>query len=190
MNSAFNVLINHEGIIRILLNNKRKERWITMTDKFQPLVEEQVTDKFKPLVEEQATMNFQQEVTPSLQFSVPYLSEGNDERIRSFVGIFYELPFPEFPTPKFSFFLANGWCNGKGKFKQKVRILNPDRKSAITETPDQEFDLKEIQTPFMAVNFFAEMQLPQEGTYWIQTFLNGKLVLEYPMVARKVDIKK
>jgi hypothetical protein len=118
------------------------------------------------------------------------LSEGDDERIRSFIGIFYELPFPEFPTPKFSFFLANGWSNGKGQFKQKVRILNPDRQSAIIETPDQEFELKENTTPFMAVNFFAEIQLQQEGTYWIQSFLNGKLVLEYPMVARKAEPRK
>jgi hypothetical protein len=149
-----------------------------------------MADKYQPIMAEQSPVSFQQETVPSLQFSIPYLSEGDDERIRSFIGIFYELPFPEFPTPKFSFFLANGWSNGKGQFKQKVRILNPDRQSAIIETPDQEFELKENTTPFMAVNFFAEIQLQQEGTYWIQSFLNGKLVLEYPMVARKAEPRK
>jgi hypothetical protein len=147
-----------------------------------------MSDKFQPLMEEQTVKTFEQDIAPTLQFSVPYLSEGEDERIRSFVGIFYELPFPSFPTPKFSFFLANGWANGKGKFKQKVRVLTPDRKNAIIETPDQDFDLKENTTPFMAVNYFAEMVLPAPGTYWFQSFLNGRLVLEYPMVARKVDI--
>lgn len=147
-----------------------------------------MADKFQPLMEEQTFKSFDQEVLPTLQFSVPYLSEGDDERIRSFVGIFYELPFPQFPTPKFSFFLANGWCNGKGKFRQKVRILNPDRKTAVIETPDQEFELKENTTPFMAVNYFAEMRLPEPGTYWFQTFLNGRMVMEYPMVARKVEM--
>jgi hypothetical protein len=143
---------------------------------------------FKPLVEEvQAAPKFEQEVPPTLQFSIPYLSEGDDERIRTFMGIFYELPFPGFPTPKFSFFVANGWCNGKGKFKQKMRMLKPDRKTAVIETPDQEFDLKETTTPFMAVNYFAEMALEQPGTYWFQTFLNNKLIIEFPMVARKVD---
>lgn len=149
-----------------------------------------MADKFKPILEEQAPHTFKQEVLPSLQFSIPYLSEGNDERIRSFIGIFYELPFPEFPTPKFSFFIANGWCNGKGTFKQKLRILLPDRKTALIETPDQEFELKETTTPFMAVNYFAEMILQQEGTYWIQTFINNKLTLEYPMVARKVNLQE
>jgi hypothetical protein len=147
-----------------------------------------MSDRFHPIMEEQSTPVFKQDVKPSLQFSVPYLSEGQDERIRSFVGIFYELPFPNFPTPKFSFFVANGWCNGKGKFKQKMRILNPDRKTAIIETPDQDFDLKENTTPFMAVNYFAEMVLTAPGTYWFQTFLDGKLVVEFPMVARKADV--
>jgi len=69
-----------------------------------------------------------------------------------------------------------------------MRILNPDRKSAIIETPDQEFELKETTTPFMAVNYFAEMILQQAGTYWFQTFLNGKLIVEFPMVARKAEL--
>lgn len=144
-------------------------------------------EKFHPLMEEQPVKSLGQEITPSLQFSIPYLSEGDDERIRSFVGIFYELPFPSFPTQKFSFFLANGWCNGKGKFRQKVRMLNPDRKSAVIETPEQEFELTEMTTPFMAVNYFAEMTLQEPGTYWFQTFLNNKLIIEYPLVVRKVE---
>jgi hypothetical protein len=146
--------------------------------------------EFKPIMTEQKPESFHQNVTPSLQFSVPYLSEGTDERIRSFIGIFYELPFPEFPTPKFSFFLANGWCNGQGTYRQQIKILAPDRQSAIVETPEQEFQLKENTVPFMAVNYFSEMQLPGEGSYWIQTFLNGNMVLEYPMVARKAEVKK
>ncbi len=147
-------------------------------------------DKFQPLIEEAQAPSFKQDIKPTLQFSIPYLSEGDDERIRSFIGIFYELPFPEFPTPKFAFFLANGWCNGRGKFRQKVRILNPDRKTALIETPDQEFELTETTTPFMAVNYFAEMVLQKPGTYWFQTFLNGNLVMEFPMVARKVELPK
>jgi len=147
-----------------------------------------MADKFQPMLEEQPVKTFAQEKPPTLQFSIPYLSEGEDERIRSFVGIFYELPFPNFPTPKFSFFVANGWSNGKGKFRQKMRILNPDKKTAVIETPDQEFELTETTTPFMAVNYFAEMILQQPGTYWFQTFLNGKLVMEFPMVARKAEI--
>ncbi|MCD4785169.1 MAG: hypothetical protein K8T10_15240 [Candidatus Eremiobacteraeota bacterium] len=146
-----------------------------------------MADKFQPMLEEQPTKALAQKKPPTLQFTIPYLSEGDDERIRSFVGIFYELPFPDFPTPKFSFFVANGWSNGKGQFRQKMRLLNPDKKTAVIETPDQEFELKDTTTPFMAVNYFAEMILQQPGIYWFQTFLNGKLILEFPMVARKAE---
>ncbi|MFP4497169.1 MAG: hypothetical protein ACLFQV_03065, partial [Vulcanimicrobiota bacterium] len=74
-------------------------------------------------------------------------------------------------------------------FKQKIRILNPDKKTALMETPDQEFELKETKTPFMAVNYFAEVVIQKPGTYWFQNFLNNKLVMEFPMEARKMEPK-
>jgi hypothetical protein len=128
---------------------------------------------------------------PSLQFSVPcfYVDE-EDGGPPSFKRIFYELPSPTFPL-KFpddsGFFIANGWCNGKGSFSQSMRILKPDKKSVLIETGEQPFDLNENITPFMAINYFQGIAFPEPGTYWIQVFLSGDMKLEYPMDIRKVE---
>ncbi|MDQ7826465.1 MAG: hypothetical protein RDV48_26925 [Candidatus Eremiobacteraeota bacterium] len=127
---------------------------------------------------------------PSLQFSVPCLEVVEDEKgPPSFSRIFYELPFPEFPFkfPGRGFFIANGWCNGQGNFAQEMKILNPDKKSALIGTGKQPFDLKELETPFMAINLFQDVMFPQPGTYWIQIYLSDELALEYPLVVRKAE---
>lgn len=128
---------------------------------------------------------------PLLQFSIPCLEVKEDGGPPSFLRIFYELPFPEFPFifPEPGFFIANGWCNGKGDFVQSMKLLKPDKKTVLIQTGDQPFSLKEEETPFMAVNLLAEVKFDAPGTYWIQIFLNNELKLEYPLVVRKAEIK-
>jgi len=121
---------------------------------------------------------------PSLQFSVPCLEVvDEDSKPPSFNYLFYELPLPEFPY-QVSFYVANGWCNGKGDFVQKMQILNPDR-TPMVQTGNQPFKLTGIETPFMAVNFFQGIQFTKPGTYWFQVFLGDKKVLEYPLSVRE-----
>lgn len=128
---------------------------------------------------------------PSLQFSIPCLEVKEDGGPPSFLRVFYELPFPAFPFkfPAPGFFIANGWCNGKGDFIQSMKLLKPDKKSILIQTGDQPFTLKEAGTPFMAVNLLAEVEFQTDGTYWIQVSLNNELKLEYPLVVRKAEIK-
>lgn len=129
---------------------------------------------------------------PFLQFSVPCLSVKEDQGPPSFMNIFYELPFPEFPFtfPGMGFFIANGWCNGKGDFKQSMRILKPD-KGILVQTGDQPFSLREEKTPFMAINLFQGVTFDAPGIYWVQVFLDDVLTLEYPMEVRKAEpVKK
>jgi hypothetical protein len=126
---------------------------------------------------------------PSLQFSVPCLAVTEDDKgPPSFNRIFYELPFPEFPFrfPKPGFFIANGWCNGQGNFVQSMRILTPEKKVLI-ETGNQPFELKEVETPFMAINLFQDLPFEKPGTYWIHIYLDGELAVEYPMVVRLAE---
>ncbi len=126
---------------------------------------------------------------PSLQFSVPCLAVTEDDKgPPSFNRIFYELPFPEFPFrfPKPGFFIANGWCNGQGNFVQSMRILTPEKKTLI-ETGNQPFELKEVETPFMAINLFQDLPFEKPGTYWIHIYLDGELAVEYPMVVRLAE---
>jgi len=121
---------------------------------------------------------------PSLQFSVPCLEVVDTEgKPPSFNYLFYELPLPEFPF-KVDFFVANGWCNGQGKFTQSMSILKPD-KTALVETGDQPFELKESVTPFMAVNYFQGIVFEKPGTYWFRINLGGRKILEYPMTVRE-----
>jgi hypothetical protein len=129
---------------------------------------------------------------PSLQFSVPCLAVVEDEKgPPSFNRIFYELPFPEFPFrfPKPGFFIANGWCNGQGSFAQSMKIMHPEKDKPLIGTGKQPFELKEIETPFMAINLFQDVVFEKPGTYWIQIFLNDEMAVEYPLVVRQADMQ-
>lgn len=126
--------------------------------------------------------------TPALQFSVPCLEvEDTEGKPPSFRYLFYELPLPEFPY-KVDFFVANGWCNGKGQHVQSMQILKAD-KNVLVETGNQPFELKEAGTPFMAVNFFQGIVFEQPGTYWFRVNLGGRKVLEYPLTVRQAPAK-
>lgn len=142
---------------------------------------------------------------PSLQFSVPCANVPEDEGPPSFRSIFYGLPHPQyhFNFPKRGFFIANGWCNGQGQFVQEIRILHPDKDRMLISTGKQDFDLKEIQTPFMAVNLF-QIIFAQPGKYWVRVYLgdfagkdpqgkvqskDDQLVIEYPLTVQgNIDI--
>ena len=127
---------------------------------------------------------------PSLQFSVPCL-EITDESGKppSLNYLFYDLPLPELPYV-ITFFVANGWCNGKGSFYQRMKILNSDKTTALVETGKQDFVLKDVAEPFMAVNEFKQIRFEKDGTYWFQIFLGDRKVLEYPITISKGKKKK
>jgi hypothetical protein len=127
--------------------------------------------------------------TPRLQFSVPCLQVNDEKGPPSFMYVFYEMPFPEFPfafPEGQGFFVANGWCNGTGSHVQRMKILDP-QKNVLVDTNDQPFTLKRNEEPFMAVNFISGMQFAGPGTYWFQVYLNNQLALEYPLPVRKAD---
>jgi len=126
---------------------------------------------------------------PSLQFSVPCLGVDETKGPPSFLYIFYELPFPKFPSPAVPFFINNGWCNGLGRYEEKTRIIHPDKRTIFVETGNHEFTLNEETTPFMSINFYKDMVFPRAGTYWIQVFLDNQLLLEYPLVVREASVK-
>jgi len=125
---------------------------------------------------------------PSLQFSVPCLEVVDTEgKPPSFNYLFYELPLPEFPF-KVVFYVANGWCNGRGQFVQSMQILKPD-KTPLVQTGDQPFELKEPNTPFMAVNYFQGIVFDAPGVYQFRINLGGQKILEYPLTVRHVEKK-
>lgn len=127
---------------------------------------------------------------PKLQFTVPCLNVNDSKGPPTFEYIFYELPFPEFPfqfPEGQGFFVANGWCNGKGDHKQRMKILDPSKQKTLVDTTDQPFTLKSNEEPFMAVNFISGMRFEGPGVYWIQVLLDDQVAVEYPLTVRKVD---
>jgi hypothetical protein len=127
---------------------------------------------------------------PKLQFSVPCLQVNDEKGPPSFMYVFYEMPFPEFPfafQEGQGFFVANGWCNGMGDHVQRMKILDTSKQKVLVDTGDQPFTLKKKEEPFMAVNFISGMRFEAPGTYWFQILLNNQVVLEYPLPVRKAD---
>ena len=130
---------------------------------------------------------------PRLQFTVPCLNVDDSKGPPSFNFVFYEMPFPEFPfqfPDGQGFYVANGWCNGKGDHVQRMKILDPSKQKVLVDTGDQPFSLKTSEEPFMAVNFISGMKFEAPGTYWIRVLLDNQVAIEYPMPVRKVEKPK
>jgi hypothetical protein len=129
--------------------------------------------------------------TPSLQFSVMCLDLVEEEkRPPTLQYLFYELPFPSLPFQMDRFHVINCWANGIGDFKQSVKILTPSKDKVFIETGEQAFTLEDPYTPQLMINVFQELQFEEEGHYWVQNFLDGKLVLEYPLTIRVIQSAK
>jgi len=125
---------------------------------------------------------------PSLQFSVMCLDLIEEERKPpTFQYLFYELPFPHLPFRMDRFHVINCWSNGEGQYKQEVKILDPARKEVFIKTGEQNFNLEDPFTPQLMINVFADLEFKEQGHYWVQTFLNDKMVLEYPLTVRLVE---
>jgi len=125
---------------------------------------------------------------PSLQFSVMCLDLLEEERKPPTLQyLFYELPFPHLPFRMDRFHVINCWANGQGQFKQSVKILNPEKTKVFIETGEQTFVLEDTYTPQLMINVFADLEFQQEGHYWVQSFLNDRLILEYPLTVRVVQ---
>ncbi|MBQ7568504.1 hypothetical protein IJT17_06850 [bacterium] len=119
---------------------------------------------------------------PSLQFSVPCLDiDAEGPGPQSFQKVFYELPIgAEFPYKLSYFYIANGWCSGRGRYSQTLKILNPDG-TALLNTGEQLIELDSLEKPFMIANRLQDLVFQAPGTYKVQIFLDGELVLEYPL---------
>ena len=119
---------------------------------------------------------------PSLQFSVPCLDiDSAGPGPQSFQKVFFELPIgADFPYKLSYFYIANGWCSGQGHFKQVLRILNPDG-STLIDSGEQAIELDAYERPFMIANKLQDLVFNTQGVYKVQIFLDGAMVLEYPL---------
>ena len=115
-------------------------------------------------------------------FSLTCLNVEMKDDAPTFSLVFFELPLVHLPL---TFYICNGWIGGKGSFYQEIRILKPDRTLKVRTDP-QRFILEDENTPQFIFNLFEGIHFHQEGTYWVQTYLNDELVTEYPLRVRRV----
>lgn len=118
-------------------------------------------------------------ISPTLQFIV--LCDGvsmPDQRGKvSFIGVFDKFLRPGV-IPHFS--IAIGWKNGRGDYKFKMRLLDPDLKQLL-ETPDMELHLKHETESARADLNIDGMNFSRAGVYWVEIILNGETVQSLPL---------
>ena len=113
---------------------------------------------------------------PILQFSVLCDGVAKQGNKPVFIGVFSNFVRTGVIA---QFFIANRWIYGKGTFKQKTVIKNPDLKKTIAEIPDQEFILKEEINGADIVNGFVNTNFEKPGVYWVEIYLDDKLAMSY-----------
>jgi hypothetical protein len=125
-------------------------------------------------------------MTPDLQSSL-LCDDVRQERNGKFIliGLFDGVGVPHFPVVLPRICLVNRWCSGEGGFTQRSRILKPDN-TPLIEGKEVPVSLQDSEATATTVEFFINVQLEVEGTYWIEVQLNGNLKIRYPIKARQV----
>ena len=120
----------------------------------------------------------QEKSKPILQFSVLCDGVAKQGNKPVFIGVFSNFVrtgvIPQF-------FIVNRWIYGKGTFKQKVVIKDPDLTKTIAEIPEQEFALQNEVNGADLVLGFVNVNFEKGGVYWVEITLDGELVMSYPL---------
>jgi len=102
------------------------------------------------------------------------------------IGLFDVLAVPNFPAVIQRICIVNRWCCGEGEFKQRSRVLNADGTTVLVEGKDVPVKLPDSEATATCVEFFLNVRVEAEGTYWVEILLDGDLKLRYPLKARRV----
>jgi hypothetical protein len=131
------------------------------------------------------------DIRPNLQFSVVCDDVRREDNGKfMLIGIFEAINAVEFPAKHHTLFVANRWCKGEGSFTQKIRIVNTKDKGVIFQTEEQPFQLADIDTHHTIMSRFNNLMFPTPGKYWVEIFLNGELILNYPIMLKQVENKR
>ncbi len=122
-------------------------------------------------------------IMPDLQFSVicdDVRREDNGKLI--LVGLFEVIGTSRFPAVHSKLFIVNRWCKGEGSFTQKIRITGSKDNQALLQTEPQSFTLNDIDSNHTLISEFNSLKFPVAGKYWVEVFLDDKLILNYPLM--------
>jgi hypothetical protein len=124
---------------------------------------------------------------PDLQFSL--LCDDVRREVNGkffFIGVFEALMGHSFPLAYPGLCVINRWCNGEGKFSQKVRLVTQGNETVV-ETADTPVELPDTMANLTAVSFFANLRFNQPGRYWVEILLDGDLKQRYPLTVLKIE---
>jgi hypothetical protein len=82
--------------------------------------------------------------------------------------------------------IVNRWCCGQGEFGQRSRIVKPDG-TVLVEGKAVRMMLPDDTATATSVEFFLNVQIEVEGTYWVEILLDDDLKLRYPLKAKKAQ---
>ena len=124
-------------------------------------------------------------IAPNLQSSL-LCDDVRQERNGKFIliGLFDSIAAQQFPLRTPRLFMVTRWCSGEGNFVQKTRILKPDLSEALVEGRHIPFKLVSTEATVTNVEVFLNVQFEVEGTYWVEIFLDGDMIIRYPLGAR------
>lgn len=102
-------------------------------------------------------------------------------------GVFNELASPHYPFAYPHFSVMCAWSNGTGFHVQQLKILNPTRSLIVTQSPEQYMTLEEETETVYVTTDVNQIVFTEPGTYYLQVFLDNKLVDEKPLHFRQEE---
>jgi hypothetical protein len=124
---------------------------------------------------------------PDLQMSV-LCDDVRQERSGKFIliGLFDVIGLPVFPALFPRICIVNRWCCGQGSFRERTRIVGPDGGAVVMEGKEVVMNLPNTESSVTNVEFFLNVKIEKEGTYWVEIVLEGDLKLRYPLRVNRV----
>ena len=127
-----------------------------------------------------------EKILPDLQACV--LCEDVKQEINGnfmLIGVLGGVVVPVLPVTAGKLCLFIRWCCGVGKFGYRYRIMLPDNTSPIAMT-EGDFELRSADDHLTQVSVFGNVQFQQEGTYWVEAYVESQLKLRFPLPVRRV----
>lgn len=98
----------------------------------------------------------------------------------SLMGIFENIYVTSLPAVHPRLAIINEWAEGVGEFETTLRILSPDRKAVIRENTTR-LKLLDARYRQRDISIHLNIEVKEQGTYWIENYLDGVLVSSVPL---------
>ncbi len=93
----------------------------------------------------------------------------------SLMGLFENIYANSFPAVHPRFAIVSEWTSGKGEFSVKIRLLSPNKQEVLSESESKISLYSETQRHRdISIRFNTTFSV--QGTYWIETLLDGERV--------------